>query len=82
VIRKGGDEFLAALVDTDTPGAEVVKGRINQRVEEWNTNSPLPDFRLGLSIGIQGFDPARTLDEVLADADSRMYAEKKGRSAS
>jgi len=80
VIRMGGDEFLAALVDTDTPGAEVVKARINQKVEEWNANSPLPDFRLGLSIGIQGFDPARTLDEVLADADFRMYAEKKGRS--
>ena len=81
VIRMGGDEFLAALVDTDTPGAEVVKGRINQKVEEWNSNSPLPDFQLGLSIGIQGFDPARTLDEVLADADSRMYEDKKGRSA-
>jgi diguanylate cyclase (GGDEF)-like protein len=81
VIRMGGDEFLAALVDTDTPGAAVVKARINQKVGEWNNNSPLPDFQLGLSIGIQGFDPARTLDEVLADADSRMYEEKKGRSA-
>ena len=81
VIRMGGDEFLAALVDTDTPGAEVVKTRINQKVEEWNADSPLPDFRLGLSVGVQGFDPARTLDEVLADADSRMYAEKKGRSS-
>ena len=81
VIRMGGDEFLAALVDTDPPGAEVVKARINHIVEEWNANSPLPDFRLGLSIGVQGFDPARTLDEVLAEADSRMYAEKKGRSA-
>ena len=78
VIRMGGDEFLAALVDTDLPGSEVVKSRINQKVEEWNTNSPLPDFRLSLSIGVQGFDPARTLDEVLADADSKMYAEKKG----
>jgi len=79
VIRMGGDEFLAALVDTDLPGSEVVKARINQRVQEWNANSPLPDFQLGLSIGIQGYDPARTLDEALADADSKMYAEKRGR---
>ena len=77
VIRMGGDEFLAALVDTDLPGSEVVKGRINHIVEEWNTNSPLPGFRLGLSIGVQGFDPARTLDEVLAEADSKMYADKR-----
>lgn len=81
VIRMGGDEFLAALVDTDMPGAGVVKARINQKVQEWNANSPLPDFELSLSIGVQGFDPARTLDEVLADADSGMYAEKKGRRA-
>ena len=81
VIRMGGDEFLAALVDTDIPGADVVKSRIHQKVEEWNANSPLPDFHLGLSIGVQGFDPARTLDEVLAEADSKMYADKKGRSA-
>ncbi len=79
VIRMGGDEFLAALVDTDLPGSEVVKARINQKVDEWNANSPLPDFRLSLSIGIQGYDPARTLDETLADADSKMYAEKKAR---
>jgi diguanylate cyclase (GGDEF)-like protein len=79
VIRMGGDEFLAALVDTDLPGSEVVKARINQRVQEWNANSPLPEFQLGLSIGIQGFDPSRTLDDVLADADSKMYAEKKQR---
>jgi len=79
VIRMGGDEFLAALVDTDLPGAAVVKRRINEQVEEWNRNSPLPDFRLGLSIGIQVFDPERTLDQVLAEADSNMYTVKKER---
>jgi len=59
--------------------SEVVKRRINQQVEEWNRSSPLPDFHLGLSIGIQVFDPERTLDEVLAEADSNMYTVKKER---
>lgn len=81
VIRMGGDEFLAAVVDTDMPGAGVVKARVNQKVEEWNATSPLPDYRLSLSIGVQEYDPERTLDEVLADADSRMYTEKKGRAS-
>ena len=79
VIRMGGDEFLAALVDTDPAGAATVKGRVNQRVEEWNLSSPLPQFGLSLSIGVQEYDGARTLDEVLAEADAKMYSEKKNR---
>ena len=77
VVRMGGDEFLAALVDTDPEGAEVVKTRIRQRVEEWSQDSPLPGYQLGLSIGIQPFDPAQSFDQVLAAADAKMYEEKK-----
>ena len=79
VIRMGGDEFLAALVDTDMAGADVVKGRINRKVEEWNHSSPLSGFQLSLSIGVQQYDTGRTLDEALAEADAKMYAEKKAR---
>ena len=77
VIRMGGDEFLVALVDTDMPGATVVKQRMNQRVAEWNRSSPLPGFTLTLSIGVQQYDSNQSLDEVLAAADQKMYAEKK-----
>jgi diguanylate cyclase len=77
VVRMGGDEFLAALVDTDLPGAEVVKTRIRQRVEDWSENSPLPGYHLSLSIGVQPFDPAQSFDQVLSAADARMYEEKK-----
>lgn len=77
VIRMGGDEFLAVLLDTDLPGAQVVKARINQRAEEWNQNSPLPGFVLSLSIGVQEFEANQSLDDVLAAADAKMYAEKK-----
>jgi diguanylate cyclase (GGDEF)-like protein len=77
VVRMGGDEFLAALVDTTAAGADVVKNRILQKVSDWNQNSPLPGFSLGLSIGIQEFDPSQSFDQVLAEADAKMYAEKK-----
>jgi diguanylate cyclase (GGDEF)-like protein len=76
----GGDEFLAALVDTDTNGGEIVKARVRQRVEEWNQNSPLPGYRLSVSVGIHPFDGTQTFDQVLAEADAKMYAEKKGAS--
>ena len=77
VVRMGGDEFLAALIDTDEAGAEIVKARIHDKVKEWNQNSPLPGFSLGLSIGIQPFDPSQSFDQALAKADAKMYAEKK-----
>ncbi|HWP84367.1 MAG TPA: GGDEF domain-containing protein [Terriglobia bacterium] len=77
VVRMGGDEFLAAVVDTNLAGAEIVKNRILKRVADWNHNPPLPGFSLRLSIGIQQFDPTQTFDQVLAAADARMYAEKK-----
>jgi diguanylate cyclase (GGDEF)-like protein len=79
VVRMGGDEFLAALVETDETGAEVVKTRIHDRLRDWNQNSPLPGFTLSLSVGIQPFDPTHTFDQVMAAADAKMYAEKKGR---
>jgi diguanylate cyclase len=79
VVRMGGDEFLAALVDTTEQGAEIVKARIHQRAEEWNRNSPLPGYTLSLSVGIQPFDGTQTFDQVLAEADAKMYAEKRAR---
>lgn len=79
VVRLGGDEFLAALVDTDEQGGEIVKNRILERVRDWNQNSPLPSFALSLSVGIQPFDPTQTFDQVMAAADAKMYAEKKAR---
>lgn len=64
-------------MDTNGTGADAVKRRISQRVAAWNQNSPLPGFTLGLSIGIQEFDGTRSFDQVLAEADLKMYAEKK-----
>jgi diguanylate cyclase (GGDEF)-like protein len=81
VIRMGGDEFLVALVDTDEPGAEVVKRRIVEHANSWNQESRLPGFNLGLSIGVQVFDGTRSFDEVLAEADAKMYNEKTSRHA-
>ena len=77
VIRMGGDEFLVALVDTNLEGALVVKNRINVRCEHWSQNSPLAGFTLTMSIGVQEFDGTRPFDEVLAEADGKMYSEKQ-----
>ena len=82
VVRLGGDEFLVALRNTKEPGGELVKQRIQQRVTEWNEviasseNSPLPGFRLSLSIGIHEFDGIQSIDQALEEASSNMDAER------
>ncbi|MBI2817892.1 MAG: GGDEF domain-containing protein [Acidobacteria bacterium] len=77
VIRMGGDEFLLTLVDTTLEGAVAVKNRINLRCERWNQNSPLAGFILSMSIGVQEYDGTLSFDEVLAQADNKMYTEKQ-----
>jgi diguanylate cyclase (GGDEF)-like protein len=79
VIRMGGDEFLVVLTDSKLMGSNAVKRRIIERSERWNQNTPLKGFQLGLSIGSEEFDGSRPLDEVLAEADAKMYAEKQAR---
>jgi diguanylate cyclase (GGDEF)-like protein len=79
VIRMGGDEFLVALLDTNEPGAEIVKRRMNEQTKQWNQASPLPGFEMSLSIGLQVFDGSRSFDEVMAEVDAKMYAEKTAR---
>ena len=76
IIRIGGDEFLIALVDTDAIGAECVRSRINRKVAAWNEAASLPGFHLALSIGIQEFTPGKSFEEILVQADSKMYADK------
>jgi diguanylate cyclase (GGDEF)-like protein len=80
-IRMGGDEFLVALVDGTMTGAQVVKNRIAARAAEWNQSEHIPGFVLSLSVGAHEFDGTQTLDQVLSEADHRMYAEKNGRAA-
>ena len=82
VIRLGGDEFLVALLNTNQPGGELVKGRIHQRVTDWNEvisaeeNSPLPGFQLSLSIGIHEFDGTQPIDQALEEASTKMNSER------
>jgi diguanylate cyclase (GGDEF)-like protein len=76
VVRYGGDEFLVILAETTEVGAETVVARISQAVEEWNLAKHLEGFTLGLSMGIAGWKDGRTLDEVLDEADQKMYSHK------
>lgn len=79
VIRYGGDEFLVVLLETDAEGAGKASKRIRQRVEEALASSPaVPSgAKIGVSVGLAVRNPGENVDEKLAEADHRMYSEKR-----
>jgi diguanylate cyclase (GGDEF)-like protein len=81
VVRYGGDEFLILLADTTAVGALAVFNRITSHLAEWNAQSNLEGFTLGLSIGPAEWTDGQTLDEVLDAADRKMYQNKEAAAA-
>ena len=80
VVRYGGDEFLLLLIETDGE-TETVKQRILEEVVQRNVNNPAFDFPVTLSIGSAHWSPedGQTVEKILADADKRMYEEKRSK---
>jgi diguanylate cyclase (GGDEF)-like protein len=76
VIRYGGDEFLIVLPDTPAEGAKTVVERISNRLANWNRGKHLKDFTLSLSVGIGEWADGKTFEQVLDDADQKMYSVK------
>lgn len=78
VVRFGGDEFLVLLVETNGE-TEEVKQRILEEVASRNETNPIFDFAVTFSIGTAHWSPedGRSVKEVLAEADKRMYAAKR-----
>ena len=86
VVRYGGDEFLVLLADAPKADVDTVKGRIGRFVQDWNNGGHLKDFNLVLSVGSSAWDPCKSTDEIMHEADQEMYAAKargrEGRAAS
>lgn len=82
VVRYGGDEFLVILADAPMEGAQIAVNRVEKSVDEWNKSGQLPGFELSLSVGVSQWTPGQTLDQVLTEADQRMYSMKDARKKS
>ena len=78
--RIGGDEFVALALDAAMENADVLADRIQAILERRNQpgNRAYP---LNLSLGIARYDPEApsTVSELITQADSRMYQQKKAR---
>ena len=77
VVRYGGDEFLIMLPETNGEVSSTVS-RILERLERWNEESNLLDFRLTFALGVSHWDPERDrkIETVLKEADRKMYEDK------
>ena len=77
LVRYGGDEFLLVLPEGLEESKKVAE-RIKNLLDRWNEKNDLISFPLGLSIGIEEWDPERNREvkEVLKAADEKMYEEK------
>jgi diguanylate cyclase (GGDEF)-like protein len=76
--RVGGDEFCVLLTTDPVPDVQGAIDRLMAEVGERNAEPGRP-YRLSFSFGVAEFDPASpcTLDELLQDADNRMYEQKR-----
>jgi len=80
VARLGGDEFAALAFDVADHQSGVVEARMRSAVDAFNERGERP-YRLSASVGCALLPPGahRTLDDLVAEADKKMYERKRAR---
>jgi diguanylate cyclase (GGDEF)-like protein len=80
VARLGGDEFVVLVTDASVVREPDLLGRLATRLEALNARAGR-EFQLAFSTGVAAFDPTapEPLEELLSEADSRMYLDKRRR---
>jgi diguanylate cyclase (GGDEF)-like protein len=76
-VRLGGEEFAVLLPDTDLPGAAHLAERVRRAVEAATLRGPGGRLHLTASFGVSCFPVAAAAEELLADADRRLYEAKR-----
>jgi len=76
--RYGGEEFCALLPALDTEHAIELAQRIRKRIEACSFQSENTDFNITMSIGVARYNSAKhsSLEDLIADADTALYAAK------
>jgi diguanylate cyclase (GGDEF)-like protein len=80
VARLGGDEFVVLVTDSSAVREADLLSRLAARLDALNARSGR-EFQLAFSTGVAAFDPSapESLEELLSEADSRMYRDKRRR---
>ncbi len=80
IARLGGDEFAMLAVGANADDPADLERRLHERSIAHNVDTN-GSFGLSVSVGVAGFDVDRpcSINELLAQADARMYAQKAGK---
>jgi diguanylate cyclase (GGDEF)-like protein len=80
VARMGGDEFAILAIDPEDDNPDFLTGRLQGRIDALNSQENRP-YKLSISVGCSSYDPGKpcSLDELMAQADERMYEQKRQR---
>ena len=85
VARIGGDEFVVLAMEANKASPEIFTKRLQERLDLENIEAGKREagfpFKLSLSFGVVTFDPEfpATIEDILAQADRRMYEVKRAR---
>jgi diguanylate cyclase (GGDEF)-like protein len=76
--RVGGDEFVVLLLNLEPASSDALLERLAEAIRSHAEGAPSA-YRLSLSLGLTFMDHAshQSLDDLLAEADRRMYARKR-----
>jgi diguanylate cyclase (GGDEF)-like protein len=77
LFRFGGDEFVIIMSRAGDYEAEVISRRINERLAVWNAVHGDEGPKISFSIGHSLLTHTRALNEVMGEADLRMYEDKR-----
>ncbi len=77
IARLGGDEFLILAIDSAEKDGAYFTARLEKNIQLQNKRN-LRKYTLSISAGHVFWDPKspRSLDELISEADTRMYREK------
>jgi len=80
VARLGGDEFVILAPEASLSSITILTARLQHNVQAYNAQQG-HWYTLALSVGSAVYDPTapRSIEELLAQADTAMYAQKHGK---
>lgn len=76
-VRLGGEEFAVLLPDTDLSGATQLAERVRRALEHTSLEGPRGPLQLTASFGVSCYPVAAAADELVADADRRLFEAKR-----
>ncbi|PWJ71349.1 diguanylate cyclase (GGDEF)-like protein [Ruminococcaceae bacterium R-25] len=77
VYRWGGEEFVMVMRDTDLTGAAKKAEDIRLKLMESDITADGNTIRCTMSFGCSLFDPSKSIEENISNADERLYTAKE-----